>query len=69
MNNGNNPFPTKWVQASPANEYELKTALANLEYMEHEDWGPVIAHPALSRLRSIANVRQAAAAFRLPDPI
>lgn len=68
MNNGRNPFPTKWVQSTPDNADDFETAKRNLMLIEQDDWGPTVASPELRRLRSIADVYQAAGAFRLPIP-
>ncbi len=68
MDNANNPYPTQWVAAQPADGAELSVALDNLRWLEHEFWGATQAAPPLQRLRYLACAREASGAFRLPVP-
>jgi hypothetical protein len=68
MDNANNPYPTQWVAAQPADGTELSIALDNLRWLEHEFWGSTQAAPPLRRLRYLACAREASGAFRLPVP-
>ncbi|MCB8977603.1 MAG: DUF87 domain-containing protein [Ardenticatenaceae bacterium] len=68
MNNGRNPFPTKWVAAKPQTPADFDKAIDNLKYLEHDEWVATIAHPTMRRLRAVCDVKQAAGGFRLPIP-
>jgi hypothetical protein len=66
VGNAQSKYPTQWAMVQPADEHEMRAALNNLRYLEHDIWGHTLASPPLIRLRYLCSPDEATGAFRLP---